>query len=242
MLNPETELYIYRLSDGLRSSFERIAQRDRKELIDDLAEAWADYTAGILDDIRLIAPPQVDPKEPLLPFFAPHRIRAELFQVHRSGMRGGPRLDLIVQIWLDTEDMHGGFGVPLWLCRVPSWGRMPRPVWSELGEAARQLGLATPAGRIALFGDGADFDWGQPGMTFGVPVVVANAHSFAALQAPPFPKSGLCYYHFCNDLASGWIGDPALSGRAKSPVLDEILRTFHVGYILRIRIARDADC
>jgi hypothetical protein len=50
-----------------------------------------------------------------------------------------------------------------------------------------------------------------------------DTQTFAGLRAPPHPVSGRICYWFCNDLASGWIGNPALSDRHESKVLDEIL-------------------
>jgi hypothetical protein len=39
-------------------------------------------------------------------------------------------------------------------------------VWSDLREVARKLNVATPSGRILLFGDGYDFDWGETRIAF----------------------------------------------------------------------------
>ncbi len=50
--------------------------------------------------------------------------------------------------------------MPLLMRKIPAAGRMPLAIWNELQEAARMLNVATPAGRLMLFGDGADFDWG----------------------------------------------------------------------------------
>ena len=57
MLKPETELFINRLKDALRTSFERIIKRDREGSIGDVAEAWAELTASALQDVRVMAPP-----------------------------------------------------------------------------------------------------------------------------------------------------------------------------------------
>lgn len=239
MLKPETELSINRLSDALRTSLEWIVKRDRENAIDDIAEAWAELTASALQDVRLMAPPIVDHTEPFLPSIKTHKIRTDLFRVARSGMRCGPRLDLIFQVWFDTEDACGGFGVPLLVQKIPSAGRMPELAYNDLQEAAKKLNVATPSGRIVLFGDGSDFDWGETRISRYNPIIVMNAHTFASMLSPPHPVSGRLNHHFCDDLASGWIGDPALSGRENSPVLDEILSNFHVGHVLRISIARD---
>jgi len=61
------------------------------------------------------------------------------------------------------------------------------------------------------------------------------------IRTSPHPVSGRLQHHFCVDLASGWIGDPALSGRENLPVPDEILSNFNVGHVREISIARDAS-
>lgn len=191
MLKPETELFINRLSDALRTSFEWIIKRDREESIGDIAEAWAELTASALQDVRVMAPPIVDYTEPFLPFIETHNIRTDLFRVARSGMRGGPRLDLIFQVWLNTEDANGGFGVPLIMQKIPSAGRMPDLMWNDLREAAKKLNVATPSGRLVLIADGTDFDWGETRISRFNPIIVMNAHTFASMRAPPHPVSGL---------------------------------------------------
>lgn len=239
MLKPETELVINRLSGALKTSFEWIVKRDRENAVDDIAKAWAELTASALQDVRLMAPPIVDHTEPFLPFVEKHRIRTDLFRVAQSSLRGGPRLDVIFQVWFDTEDASGGVGVPLIMKKIPNHGRMPDLVWSDLREAAKKLNVATPSGRIVLFSEGSDFDWGETRLLRYNPIIVMSAHTFASMHSPPHPVSGRLHYHFCDDLASGWIGDPALSGRESSPVLDEILTNFSVGHVLRISISRD---
>jgi hypothetical protein len=240
MLKPETGQYIFQLSDGLRTAFELIVKRDREGKVDDIADAWAALAASGLQDVRLMAPPVVDYEEPYLPFIETHKIHTTLFRVARSGMLGGPWLDLIFQVWFDTEDFSGGFGIPVIMKKIPSYGRMPELIWADLQEAAKKLNVATPSGRIVLFGDGADFDFAHR-ISSNSPIIVMDTQTFAGLRAPPHPVSGRSYYYFCDDLASGWIGDPALSGRQNSYVLDEILCNFHVGHVLRICIAREEN-
>lgn len=239
MLKPETQFSIRRLSDALQSSFDWIIRRDRKEALDDIGTTWAELIADTLKDVRLVAPPVVDYSEPFLPFIELHRIRTFLFDVAGGGMRGGPRLDVLFQVWFDTEDSAGGFGIPLLMRKIPASGRMPLDTWDELQEASRKLNVATPAGRIMLFGDGADFDWGETRLTRYHPVIVMSTQSFASLRAPPHPVFGRSMEHFSYDLASGWIGDPAISSRTRSPVFDELLSNLHIGQILRISVERE---
>lgn len=52
MLKPETELFINRLSDARRTSFEWIIKRDREGSVGDFAEAWAELAASALQDVR----------------------------------------------------------------------------------------------------------------------------------------------------------------------------------------------
>lgn len=241
MLKPETTLSINRLRDALQTSFEWIVRRDREGGIENIAEAWTELTASALQDVRLMAPPIVDHTEPFLPFIETHKIRTDLFRVAGGGMRGGPHLDVIFQVWLDTDDACGGFGVPMLMRKIPSSGKMPREIWEDLQESSTKLNTATSAGRIVLFGDGSDFDWGDARISRYNPIIVMNAHTFASLRSPPHPVSGRLHHHFCDDLASGWIGDPTLSGRGKSDVLDEILSNFSVEHILRINIFREGS-
>jgi hypothetical protein len=154
-------------------------------------------------------------------------------------MRGGPTIDVLFQIWFDTEDMVGGFGVPLLFRRIPGAGPMPAPIFEEIQNIARRLTVATPSARILLFADQEDFDWGPTKVIRRHPIIVTNAHSFAGFQRAPHPVVGRTFFHFADDLASGWIGDPVLSGRTESPVLDEVMMTFAVNQVLRIRIEKE---
>ena len=103
---------------------------------------------------------------------------------------------------------------------------------------ARKLSLATPSGRLMFFADKEDFDWGEMSLLRYRRIIVANAHSFSGLRHPPHPISGRSHYRFADDLASGWIGDPALSGRQTSPIMDEVFSNFLVNHVLRIHIEK----
>ncbi len=129
MLSPETEYTIHQLADAFYASFKWIASRHHDAPIADLAGSWAELMASGLQDTRIMAPPIVDYDEPHLPFIEVHTVKTELFTVARSGMLGGPPLDLILQIWFDTADMKGGFGIPLHFRGIPSAGVIPEDIW-----------------------------------------------------------------------------------------------------------------
>ena len=240
MTDPESKLQIDQLGAAFSTSFEWIMQRDRATPIAELALEWAELVASALQDVRLAGAPAVDHTQKFLPFIKTHKIKTELFHVAASGMRGGPWLDMILQIWFDTEHASGGFGVPLLMQRIPAIGTMPRAIWDELREAADRLNVATPSGRVILFRHGEDLTWDQLPHARTQPIVI-NSSSLASLRYPPRSHYARRLDLFCHDLASGWIGDPILSGREPSPVLDEIFSNFHVGRVLRIHIVMESD-
>ena len=239
MLNPDTEFAIDRLGSSLTSSLQWLSKQDREGGVLNLAETWVNLIASGLQGARLNSPPHLDPSSPYLPFIETHRVRTDHFNVLGGGMRGGPTIDILFQIWFDTEEIVGGFGVPLVFRRIPSAGPRPAPIVEEIQDVARRLTVATPSARIVLFADQQDFDWGPTRAMRHHPILVVNAHSFAALRRPPHPVLGHAYFHFTTDLVSGWIGDPVLSGREETPVLDEVMMTFSVHHVLRLRIERE---
>jgi len=240
MTRLEADFWIDQLGKSFLTGFQWISRRDAEAPVAELAIEWAELIASALNDVRLTAPPTVDDRQPFLPFIKTHRIGTELFHVAQSGMRGGPRLDLILQIWFDTEHASGGFGVPLLMQRVPRTGAMPEPMWHELRETAQKLNVATPSGRVVLLRRGVDLSSDRPSDYDAHPVVM-NSFTLASTRSPPHPVYGRRLDQTCHDLASGWIGDPALSGRESSPVFDEILGNFHVGRVLRIAIRQEGD-
>jgi hypothetical protein len=232
--------WIARLDRALASSF-RMAVRDFREgRTSDPATRWTDLTAGLLDGLRLTLMPTADTDTPHLPFVETHGIRASAYTVARSGMGGGPTVDVLLQIWFHTEKATGGYGVPLIFCVIPHDGPMPDLDWSEMRGACEHLAKATPAGRLVVVGRDGDFGW--PGFTGHVlrnPVIALAAQDLAATRRPPLSLRGRQLDAFCHDLASGWIGDPALSGRHPSRLLDDMLAVCHVRQILRIVVQTD---
>lgn len=235
MTNLERELWVDQLGKSFLTAFQWISSRDSQIPVAEFASEWARLIASALNDVRLTAPPTVDDRQPFLPFIKKHRITTQLFQTLRSGMLGGPPLDLIVQIWFDTEHASGGFGVPLVMQQVPRSGAMPEPMWQELHQTAQKLNVATPSGRFVLLRRGVDLGSDSLFDDDHHPVVMSS-FTLASTRSAPHPLYGRRLDQFCQDLASGWIGDPALSGRTDSPVFNEILSNFHVGSVLRISI------
>ena len=239
MQSPETQFTIACLADALHGSFAGILKQDRERQIDNFGIAWAEILDSALVDVRVIAPPLLDPDQFLLPFMEPHVVTSTLFHVAGGGMRGGPRLDLILQIWLDTEDATGGFGVPLVFEHIPATGPMPELTFQDLRRTAKMLNVATPSGRLMLISHDRRFQVNTPPLDPAQYLLVIGAPMFATLRAPPRPVAGRQARTFFNDLASGWIGDPALAGRERSPVLDELLSVLHVERVLRIHVTRE---
>lgn len=236
MSEVDTKLVLNRLADAFRTGFEWVIEKARAGETTDLAETWVELLASGLEDVSLLAPPAVDHNEPLLPFINTHTLKTELFFVVAGGLTGGPTIDVLLQVWFDTEDRSGGFGVPLFFRSVSTAQPIPTAIWSELRDAAARLSAVTPAGRILLFADRDGFDLGANTFARNEPMLVMNANTFVSMREPPRPRSGRLSYHFADDLASGWIGDPRLSGRSSSAPLDDLLRDFHVHHILRIRV------
>ncbi|WP_146165110.1 hypothetical protein [Mycoplana dimorpha] len=119
MLKPETELPD-RLRDALQTSFEWIVERDREGSVGDIAEGWAELTASVLDDVRIMAPPIVDYPEPFLPFRCGQTFFAWLAAVCAAVLGSTSSF----RFGSTPLDASGGFGVPLIMQKIPSAGRM----------------------------------------------------------------------------------------------------------------------
>lgn len=240
MLNSETSVHLNRLGRLFNATFGGIVKRDRMGEVQDIAEAWVDLTASVLQNVQLMSHPAIDNNQPWLPFIHVHRIRTEVFSLAQSAVCNGPVVDILFQIWFEIEEVTTAFGVPIVVRKIPNRGTMPQAIFVELQNTTRKLALATPSGRLMFFADKEDFDWGETSLLRYRPIIVANAYSFAGLRRPPHPVSGRSHYHFSDDLASGWIGDPALSGREASPLFDELFSNFHVNHILRVHVEKES--
>lgn len=242
MNNHRTDLSIDRLAGAFQTTFDWIVERDRKGEVQDFAGEWVDLLASGLHDVRMTATPAIDAQQPGLPFVEVHRITTETFFVARSGMRGGPAIDVLLQLWFDTEEMVCAYGIPLIFQRIANSGRMPDMMWHDLQEVCRKITMATPCARVVFVAKESDFEWFRDGSRFwdGNAVIATDAHGFAGACLPPAPVSGRRLKAFCQDLASGWIGDPALAGREPSAILDEVMSNFLISHVLRIRVERES--
>lgn len=234
-----TDLSIDNLQKAFSTAFNWIVARDRETGVEDFAGAWVELVASALQDVRLTATPAIEHDSPPLKFLQTHRIATDLFFAARSGMRGGPMIDVLLQVWFDTEEMFCGYGFPLIFRTIPHSGRMPELMWSELQDACRKVTLATPCARVVLVAKDRDFDWYGSDYRDKNPIIAADAHSIAGQRLPPAPVRGRRLDTFCQDLASGWTGDPALSGMESSAILDEVMTNFQISHVLRIRIVRE---
>lgn len=240
--DPHDDIYIDRLHLAFKTAFRWIHKREDAGEDLDFADAWADLIASGLDGVRINALPAIDRENPGLPFIETHRIETESYVVARSGMRGGPNIDVLLQVWFDTEDMLCGYGVPLVFCKIANSGRLPPVMWSELQDICRQVTLATPSGRLIFRSEDGPFDsFKFSSYVRGTWMFATDMHSFAGGRLPPSPVRGRLMDDFCLDLASGWIGDPALSGQTASPLLDELMSMFTISHVLRIKIIREGS-
>ncbi|MGI8841995.1 MAG: hypothetical protein ACR2F8_14635 [Caulobacteraceae bacterium] len=238
---PLDELALHHLGRAIKVLLRKTAELSRTEVIADPAEYWAGQMAAFLDGLPLVWPPVVEPRQSDLPFHEPHRVEADVSTVARGGMLGGPGVDLLLQIALETESMSAAFGIPILMRCVPSFGPIPPQIWDELRDAARSLIEFTAAGRLLLIGNSRPFDPRPNTLQFAEDVYAIPAILAAGATDAPCGLSGRGLDHFSYDFASGWVGDPALADRGESRQLEEFLSVFNVGRILRIRVYKVAD-
>ncbi len=235
---PESEA-LNHLSGAFGTSLKWLARYCRENPDGDAAEYLVNLMAGALNGKQIVWPPVVDPGQPMLPFVLRHRITTELFSVGGGGMRGGPTVDVLLQVWFETESMHAAFGLPLLLRPIRPEGPVPRAVWDELRDTARALNKFTPSGRLLLIGHPNPFQWETQLGPVPTDIYALSSVMAAGMADPPRGMAGRILAHFDYDLASGWIGDPALAGDAASPQLAHFLSHFDVAHLLRIRIRKD---
>lgn len=236
---PHTDTYIEQLKKAFLGAFKLVLERHREGRVRDFGGEWAEVIASFLDDLRITAAPGIDIDNPTFPFIEIHRLHTDLYVVARSGMRGGPAVDVLLQLWFDTEEMLVGYGVPLVFSPLPRSGTLPEALWGDLRETCRHINMATPSGRLVFIdaqGDSAQTD--RPSGRHS-PILAIDMNSFGGTRVAPAPLRGRHLEAFCQDLASGWIGDPALSGLHDQKLLNEFMTTCRIGHIVRIRIERD---
>jgi len=243
-LSPPDNIILRDLGNALRVTLRGLGERCREGLVDDLTESWAQSAASLLD-FGLERAPSVEMSQPTFPFCAPHRVTTELYRVANGGLGGGPSIDVLLQIWFNTEAIRTAFGTPLLLRRVQSFGPVAPGIWAELREISLLLNTITCAGRVLMIGHPDPFEtrpstvidskpmYALPRTT---PMYALPTTLLAGMINPPHGLSGQILEHFPDDLVSGWIGDPALGGESGSLKLDAFLGTFDVNRILRIRI------
>lgn len=214
----------------------RLADECRTGCVDDPATHWAESAARLLHDYGLERPPSAEAAQPMLPFDAPHRITTELYSVARGGLEGGPSIDVLLQVWYNTESLKSAFGIPLLLRCVPSFGPVPQHIWTELREASHALNAFTCAGRVLLIGHPDPFATRFEAIIDSSAIYALPTTLLAGMIDPPRGLSGQVLEHFPDDFVSGWVGDPALADENGSPKLSAFLRTFDVIHLLRLRI------
>lgn len=237
-MTPLDESALHHISDAMRWSMQKMAKQCREDAVEDLADYWVDLVASSLGRMPLLWPPMTTPGQLPLPFQAPHRIETEVYVVGAGGLLGGPTLDVLLQVWFETESMSASFGIPIMMRRVPSFGLIPREIWAELRETARRLNQITPSGRLLLVGHPDPFAGWPNTVVRHTDAYALSTILAAGMIEPPRGLSGRMLEHFAYDLASGWIGDPALAGGDTSPELSAFLSIFDTARILRIRIRK----
>lgn len=237
---PHSDPYIDHLKGAFLHTFKTVLAEDRNEDIRDFGASWAELTAKCLDDVRLTAAPGIDIDSPVLPFIEIHRLKSELYTVARSGMRGGPTVDVLLQIWFDTEEMLAGYGMPLVFCKVAKTGRLPDALWGDIRETCRHINMATPSGRLVFVAPEKKYSFGSEYFEEYSTISAIDMNSFSGTRLPPEPLRGRRLDALCQDIASGWFGDPALSGLHPSSLLDEFMKTCRIENLLRIKITRDS--
>ena len=156
-------------------------------------------------------------------------------------MGGGPTIDLLLQVCFDTEDMICGYGTPMIFRSIPPQGRLSDLMWQDLKETCREVTRATPSGRIVfLSNDEYGFESFLRHNTDACWMFATDMHSFAGSVIPPRPLRGRRLKDYCLDLASGWIGDPVLSGQTPRQLLDDLLTMLNVAIVLRITVVRES--
>lgn len=234
-------LRLSRLGDGLATSFKWIAERHRLGQVDDLAEAWTSLTASAADGVRLEMYPGIDPGQLNFAFTHPHRIEAETYLVANGGLRGGPSVDLLFQLWIETDEIGIGVGFPLIFQNIPEHGGIPALQMQDLQATCRELLTFTASTRVVLFASGPEFVFERHN-SGNEPVLAIDGVTVAGLRVPFRPIFGVDLYRLGHKLASGEGGDPQLSGYYKDGrLLNAFFETFQVRRVLRLKVKKAAE-
>ncbi|MFT4149664.1 MAG: hypothetical protein QM656_05655 [Paracoccaceae bacterium] len=235
------ELIIEHLFKALSTTFDRVTADFRHGTVSDLTGAWVDQLVGSTNGLRLSALPRIAPLQPVFPFVEVHRITAESYYVARGGMMGGPCIDVLIQIWLDTEEVVSAYGVPLVMHAVDPERPLPDLSWHDLTRTASEISALTFAGRMVFVARSGGFPTRRSRTYADPPLVIlgVDVNSFSGQTRPMVLRAGRSMEELSQDIASGWIGDPALGGKVPSPLLDALLMKFDVRHILRLKIGRE---
>lgn len=238
-MQSDSNLRLHRLGNGLTTAFEWIARRHRLGEISNLAVAWASLVDSAVNGLRLDMYPAVDPGQMNFAFTRPHVIETEYYAVAGGGMRGGSNVDLVFQLWIETDEISIGVGFPLIFLAIPETGGIPQRQWAELQATCRELLTFSPATRVVLFASGHDFQFERMYGPKG-PILAIDGVTVAGLRRAPRPTYGIDHYSLAQNLACGNGGDPQISGfHPDQKLMTELLKTFHVAHVLRLRIKVD---
>jgi hypothetical protein len=233
----DDQIMLYRLGSALAGSFRRLGDAVETGEAPTPAVWWTNFLAGALDRMLLRDPTACEEGQGLFPFARPHEIAVSSFLVPGSGSAGRGQVDVLFQLWLDTETTKCALGTPL-LFRTVDGARPVAPdIWDELQGLARPLSEWSPSSRILLCGHPDPFAYPPTSVLANERVYAMPASLCAGYTCPPRGVSGVRADRFGHDLASGWLGDPMLGG-ANPSHLSSFLNEFQVGRILRVHVTK----
>jgi hypothetical protein len=231
------EQILNNLGRAIQVTLENLCERCQAEQVDEPGSAWASTLVSSINGLWLDRLPATEPGQRALPFSSPHSISCELYRVAGGGMAGGPTVDVLLQVWYDTESLKVSFGIPLLIRQVPSFGPIPASLWLELRDTCRMITGFSCAGRALLIGHPDPFHLKPGALIDSTALYAVPMTLLAGMIDPPRGMSGHVLEHFAGDLVSGWIGDPALAGYG-SVSLTDFLKTFHVTSIVRLSVTQ----
>ena len=239
-MNP-SEIVTHDLAYSLHWCFYTAREKAPEASAATFADAWVSLAFRALHGITIGRLAGSSHLSRPLPFAGTHRIETEAFYAARSGSLGGGNIDVLFQLWIDSEDRWATYGTPILFHDADRRSSLSDPDWRELKERCARVSLATPCGRV-LFLLGKDhFRLYESGNDYESPdwFRVSDMVGVGGSRISPAPRNGRGLMDFCVDLASGWVGDPALSGANENPIMGELLSNFHIGHVLRVKIVRD---
>ena len=236
-MSPPDDLILKNLGQAIQVTLKNLCDDQQRGLVANLADHWVQHLARATN-FGVERPPAVEREQMILPFESPHRFMTELYSVTGGGISGGPTVDVLLQVWFNTESMKTSFGIPLVFQVVPSFGPVPNDTWNDLRETAVGLNNFTAAGRIIVVGNPNPFETqGWFGRSES-PLYGVSTTLLAGMTTPPRGMSGRILEHFAYDLISGWLGDCMLGGNMPSAKLTDFLSFFDIRHLLRLRVTQ----